>query len=226
MLDDEFGEIRISRNMRTTQIKIGVAPDGKLRATMPTFASTRVLRKLIDTSRTDIRTMLQRQTPSVTYTDGMQLGKSHSLIVHHGSAFSVCREQLKLVVTLPSSKTMQDADVQRTIRDEVIKILRREAKNYLPRRLSMLASRLNCHYERIRFSHASSRWGSCSSSGTISLNIALMKLPLDLIDYVIIHELCHTKQMNHSKAFWKLVEQADPDYRAHVKIMKTHTPTI
>ena len=115
---------------------------------------------------------------------------------------------------------------QAEIRKIVAKILRKQARAYLPRRVDFLAEKHGFTFEKLRFSHTSSRWGSCSSRGTISLNIALMNLPLHLIDYVIIHELCHTRQMNHSEKFWVEVEKYDPNYRAHVREMKNFSPQI
>lgn len=224
--DDEFGDIVIRKHARSQHIRISMAPDGSLRASMPTHASTRHLRSMIGSSRSEIRQLLTENTPSTLYTNGMQIGKSHSLITQHGATFSVRRQQLKLVVTLPPDTHIESRHTQQAIRTEVIKLLRKEASHYLPRRLKILAAQLDCTYERVRLSHAGTRWGSCSSSGTISLNIALMKLPFELIDYVLIHELCHTKQMNHSAAFWNLVEQADPSYTVHRRLLKRHTPTI
>lgn len=224
--DDEFGAITIRKSHRARSITLSVAPNGTLRVSMPVFATTRGLKKLIADSRTQIRSMLAQHAPKTIYTDGMQIGKSHSLLVTQGPHLQLKRQQLKLVLTLPPSHTLEDAAVQQLIREYTLAALRKEAKHYLPRRLATLASQLDCQYERVRFSHASTRWGSCSSSGTISLNIALMQLPFELIDYVLIHELCHTKQMNHSPDFWHLVEQADPEYSAHRRTIKQYSPTI
>lgn len=224
--DDEFGEIDVRKLRRARYIRVSVAPNGKLRASMPLFASSRGLRSLISESREEIRAMLAVHTKDLIYEDGMRVGKSHSIICIAAPTFRISTKKLRIIVELPDIRDIRLPDIQAAIRDEVRKNLRKEAQHYLPRRLATLANQLGCSYERVRFSHAGTRWGSCSSRGTISLNIALMQLPFELIDYVLIHELCHTKEMNHSQDFWRLVEIGDQNYQAHRKILKTHTPTI
>lgn len=224
--DDEFGEITVRRSVRARSIRISVAPDGTLRASLPPYAPLFTLKRLVKTSRGKLRKMLEQQTPTYELQNGMEIGKSHKLIIGKSIRTSVRRTGQSIVVALAPGDDISNPDIERKIRDAIALALRIEAKNYLPRRLSYLADTLDCSYEKVRFSHASSRWGSCSSGGTISLNIALMKLPFNLIDYVLIHELCHTKQMNHSPRFWRLVEQADPSYKLHRKLLKSYSPSI
>ena len=95
---------------------------------------------------------------------------------------------------------LSDPATQRA-RDAKKKILMKHAREYLPYRLEYFAKLYGYHYERCRLSHAATRWGSCSSTGTISLNIGLMQVPEILRDYVIIHELAHLNHMDHSAAF-------------------------
>lgn len=162
------------------------------------------------------------------FTNGMQIGKSHTLTSHYGAGTKVAvkRHGQHITVSLPMDVTMESPSVQAAIRPVVIEALRKEAKSYLPRRLARLAQQYGFSYEKVRFSHASGRWGSCSSAGTISLNIALMKLPFPLIDYVLLHELSHTVELNHSEAFWAIVQRCDPDYKAHRREIKKQTPSI
>jgi predicted metal-dependent hydrolase len=224
--DEEFGKITIRRSAKATQVRVRVAPDGTLRASLPLYAPTFLIKRLLKNSRDELRAILAEAKPTEHYEDGMLIGKSHSLTVRAANVFSVKRHGQQIIVSLPSGTSLNDPAVNRDIRDAVIAALRLEAKSYLPKRLSFLANKYGYRYQKVRFSHASGRWGSCSSNGTISLNIALMKLPFELIDYVIVHELSHTKQMNHSTDFWKLVESADPSYRIHRRSLKNQTPSI
>lgn len=224
--DDEFGDIPVRRSARSTSVKISVAPSGTLRASLPPYAPLFMLRRLINSSRAQLRSMLQQHQPAYEFINGEQIGKSHKLVIIHASRTGVKRYKQQITVTLGPGDTVTDPEVSTELRKVITDALRLEAKSYLPKRLRFLADKLGCDYERVRFSHASGRWGSCSTTGTISLNIALMKLPFELIDYVLIHELSHTKQMNHSAKFWALVEQGDPSYKLHRKLLKSHTPTI
>lgn len=224
--DEEFGTITVRRSAQSTQVRLRVAPDGTLRASLPLYAPLFLVKRLIRSSRGELRELLAQAQPPAEYHDGMQIGKSHTLIVRTGNTLSATRHGQQIIVSLPAGKTLTNPTVVRLIRDAVIAALRVEAKNYLPRRLRYLAEQFGMSYSRVRFSHASSRWGSCSSNGTISLNIALMKLPFELIDYVIVHELAHTREMNHSPAFWEIVEQGDPHYKQHRRTLKSENPML
>ena len=224
--DEEFGKITIRRSARATQVRLRVAPDGTLRASLPLYAPTFLVKRLIKNSRHELRELLQHSQPATAYTDGMQIGKSHYLTVRPSSKLDTVRKGQQIIVHLPESQSLSDSTVTRTIRDAVIAALRVEAKSYLPKRLAFLAQKYGFSYTKVRFSHASGRWGSCSSEGTISLNIALMKLPFELIDYVIIHELSHTRHLNHSPEFWEQVSEGDPEYKAHRRALKQEAPSI
>jgi predicted metal-dependent hydrolase len=224
--DEEFGDIAVRRSVRSRSIRITVTPNGTLRASLPPYAPLFAVKRFIKSSRTQLRSMLDQEKPAYKLEHGMEVGKSHKLAVVWGAKTYVKRSGQHIFVHLKKGEELTDPTVERMVRDAIIGALRVEAKSYLPKRLSYLADKLDCRYDNVRFPHASTRWGSCSSNGTISLNIALMKLPFNLIDYVIIHELCHTKQMNHSPKFWALVESADPSYKLHRKLLKSHSPTI
>ena len=91
---------------------------------------------------------------------------------------------------------------------------------YIPGRAAYYAPRIGVDYGRITIRNQKTRWGSCSSKGNLNFNCLLMLTPPEVIDYVVVHELCHRKEMNHSPAFWKEVEKVLPDYRRSVKWLK------
>ncbi len=120
---------------------------------------------------------------------------------------------------------IKDPQNQRA-RDYQKKVLMKKAREYLPYRLEYYAKLYGYSYEKCRLSHANTRWGSCSSNRTISLNIGLMKVPEVLRDYVILHELAHLNHMDHSKAFWAEVGSHDKNYKNHEKKLKLFSPGL
>ena len=105
-------------------------------------------------------------------------------------------------------------------RDMLKRWVLKRAAMALPDRLAVLAAQHGFNYRSCTLKHVKSRWGSCSSKTDIYLNAALMLLPQTLLDYVLLHELCHTRQMNHSAAFWQEMQRVDPHYQVHRQQLK------
>lgn len=129
------------------------------------------------------------------------------------------REMIREKLPINDPKDQRARDYQK-------KLLMKKAKEYLPYRLDYYAKLYGYKYDKCRLSHANTRWGSCSSRKTISLNIGLMKVPEQLRDYVILHELAHLNHMDHSKAFWAEVGSHDKNYRLHEKCLKMFKPGV
>ncbi|MCP4075805.1 MAG: M48 family metallopeptidase [Gammaproteobacteria bacterium] len=95
--------------------------------------------------------------------------------------------------------------------------IRKKARQILIPKLQSLASEFSFTFKKTSIRSQKSRWGSCSSSGTISLNDQLLFMPAETVQYLLIHELCHTRHMNHSTEFWQLVESHCADYKLQDK---------
>lgn len=117
------------------------------------------------------------------------------------------RKELKTIEKLSMTEIHKLADL-------ALKVISVKVKHY--------AGLMNVQYGRITIRNQKTRWGSCSSKGNLNFNCLLMLAPDEVVDYVVIHELCHLIEMNHSKAFWKQVEQMMPDYKKHSKWLKDH----
>jgi len=100
--------------------------------------------------------------------------------------------------------------------------LTEQARRDLTERARLFAPRVGVTYGRISIRHQKTKWGSCSSKGNLNFNCLLMLAPEEVRDYVVVHELCHRKQMNHSEAFWAEVERVLPEYRQARKWLKMH----
>ena len=225
--DEEFGEIVVKKRSLAKSVSLKIAPDGRIQITMPPYAPLLAAKTLIKTSRKQIRELVSQYREKLSYTENQQIGKSHNLLIQTtAKPSSVKIVGTQILAEINEVESVESTANQQLIRSKILIALRKEAKSYLPRRLSFLAEEHGFSFARSKITHSSSRWGSCSSSGTISLNIGMMNLPFELIDYVIIHELCHTRHMNHSTKFWDEVYKFDPQYKMHRNELKKYSPHI
>ena len=109
---------------------------------------------------------------------------------------------------------------ENALTEEQISELRKAAKKILKAKTAYYAGIMGLKYGRITITGAKTRFGSCSSKGNISFSYRLMLYPESAIDYVVVHELSHLKEMNHSKDFYKIVESVLPDYKERRKLLK------
>lgn len=105
-------------------------------------------------------------------------------------------------------------------KQEYIK-LKKAALDMVERRVRHFNTHYSLRYRKVFVRNQKSRWGSCSLAGNLSFNYRLIFLPPELADYILVHELCHLREMNHSRAFWSLVAEAIPDHVARRKELRT-----
>lgn len=124
---------------------------------------------------------------------------------------------------IEQTRQLNEKDAESGIRklsDEDIRRLRELAYPVISERVRHFSEIIGVDYGSITIRNQKTRWGSCSSNGNLSFNCLLMLAPPDVLDYVVVHELCHRKEMNHSKRFWDEVEKVLPDYRKQRRWLK------
>lgn len=126
----------------------------------------------------------------------------------------------KHIEDIKQKKEALDASMPERLTNDEIHELANKALKYIPERVAYYAKQIGVNYGGITIRNQKTRWGSCSSKGNLNFNCLLMLTPPEVIDYVVVHELCHRKEMNHSKAFWSEVEKVLPDYKDQIKWLK------
>lgn len=135
------------------------------------------------------------------------LGENWSVRYEHAGSLALKPEGDALIVRSPPGG-------QEALRDRLRRWLKGRARESFVPWLNAVSERTGLCYQRASIRGQRSRWASCSSRGTISLNYKMLFLPAHLVDYLMVHELSHTRHLNHSRRFWTLVERHCPDYRS------------
>lgn len=109
---------------------------------------------------------------------------------------------------------------------EKINELAEKALEVLPDKVWYFANKIGVDFSHVTIRNQKTRWGSCSSKGNLNFNCLLMLMPEEILDYVVVHELCHRKEMNNSKRFWAEVEKVMPDYKERRRWLKEYGEDI
>lgn len=202
---------QIIRSKRKT-LSLIVKPDGSLIVRAPLRASQKVILEFVEKNREWIQKhqakALAAAPPRKQYVAGetfLFLGAAYPL--------EIVRGQKKDLVLDGTFKLAESAQPRAAVAFE--RWYREQAKRILQERVSLFARQHNFQYKRIGITSARTRWGSCSATGSLNFSWRLILAPLEVVDYVVVHELVHTVLHNHSKQFWHRVEAIMPNYKEH-----------
>jgi predicted metal-dependent hydrolase len=219
--------VRVSPRAR--RVRLVIKADGTLEVVVPRRFAKRAIPGIVESKRDWVertrvklearRRELQADPPRLP--DRIMLGAlgEEWMVEYRLAAFGVTRTGVRespgrLVVTGPAGDPV-------ACRDALCRWLTRTARGTLVPWLDELAADHDLPYSKASIRQQRTRWGSCSRRGSISLNARLLFLPPRLVEYVLLHELCHTKQLNHSPRFWALLGSHDPECDAHRKALRT-----
>ncbi len=233
LTDPELGTIDFVQNERSKHIRVRILSSG-LRVTLPTHATQKEALKFINSIRAKLiqkqeklekgleksNILIDENTRLQTLTFVVKAKPANRKNIY----FALKNNTLN--IEFPVETNCSDAQTQEYFWNGISYFLRKEAKRLLPDRTRQLADKFGFYFTKVKIQSSKSRWGSCSREKNINLSLYLMLLPANLIDYVILHELCHTKEMNHGDKFWawmdKVTDAKTKELRAGLK--KYHMP--
>lgn len=205
-----LGPIEIERVARARNIRISVR-NGRVRVAYPWFSSRERALQFLEAKLDWALATLEKQRATAE----QRLIRPPFRTRHHELVVLCDPNCIRPSVRITSDKVtvrhhpdsdISDNNIQQIINKGITEALRREAKEYIPQRVEEIARRIGLEYRSVSVRATRSKWGSCSSRNDLSMSVYLMLLPDHLIDFIIIHELCHTVHRNHSAAFHALVD--------------------
>ncbi len=217
----------VVRNPRARRYLLRVRPDGAARVTIPRGGNRGEAQSFIERNRGWLEQQLERlhaqpRLPAAWQSGSEILFRGELVRIEAGEAGGI-RVGTEIVKVRGTTIGVPVADdVAADLRPVIERHLRTLAGVELPARVAELAARHQFAVQRVTVRNQKSRWGSCSRRGTVSLNWRLIQTPVLVRDYIILHELAHLRQMNHSARFWQEVERLCPEYRVAENWLKTN----
>lgn len=226
--DKDFGKIHFVVRRSARNITMRVKEDG-LHVTTPPYRSITALLEAIAPFRERLRNVCSEVKPNPFDLNFSIEAECFRLKLETSPLknFTVSMRDETVVIACPAHADFTTDRVQTLVKNAVMRAMRKKAEEYLPPLVQYWSSLFDLPYNKVTISKARSRWGSCSSKRDISLSFYLMLLPAHLMDYVILHELAHTREMNHGPKFWELLNQlTDSKALALRKELRMHRPVF
>ena len=206
--DKDFGVIIVRSRINARNVSMRVKKDGLYVTVPPRFKSDRLMEILVE-YRPKLLESFKKISPKLIDDSFLIDAPCFKLSISKGKVkfFSVRRDEEGIMrIICPEDTDFAHKEVQKLLRAAIVRAMKKSAEEFLPPLLSFWAEKYGMKYKKIRISGAKTRWGSCTSRGIISLSCYLMLLPVHLMDYVVLHELAHTREMNHGPKFWELLD--------------------
>lgn len=207
LADKDFGRIIVRTHRLARHMTVRVKPDG-LHVTVPPYSLTGKVVEVVEQYRGRLLEEWKRVGRKAMDWDFRIQAPCFRLWLEKGGGafFSVRFTDEGVKVVCPRDADFAREEVQRLLRNAVVRAMKKSAQAYLPPLLSALSERYCLPFKRVKITGSKGRWGSCSAAGSINLSCYLMLLPPHLMDYVLLHELAHTREMNHGPRFWELLD--------------------
>lgn len=206
----ELGDIIVLQTARARRVSLRVLSSGSVRLTVPVRASVSDALKFLDSKKDWVLKALSkveaRRKPPISMPFSTRT-RSLYLDPKDTEKFFIKIEASRIVVSYPLSLHYESEQVQSVIKRALEEVWRLEAKAMLPSRVMTLAGQNGFKVGKVSIRNTKTRWGSCSAKDDISLSLHLMSLPDHLIDYILLHELCHTVHKNHGEGFYGLLDK-------------------
>ncbi|MBP1613145.1 MAG: zinc protease [Bacteroidetes bacterium] len=204
--DKELGRLIVRINSRAKRL-IFRTKNNEITVTVPPQTSEKEVEAAVEQLRAKLLASKDKLSNSLINLD-YKINTEYfrlSLIKDNRDQFLAHSELGEMQIICPPSADFADEKLQTWLRKVIEEALRRNAKIILPPRLYTLAEQNKLRYKSVKINSSRGRWGSCSAQKGINLSYFLVLLPQHLIDYVLLHELCHTREMNHGERFWDLL---------------------
>lgn len=210
---------------RRSTYSLQITEDARLIIKVPLYTDEKEINRIVNkhkrwiTKKITLAKLINQRVKKYKFKEG-------EMLMYLGNPYRLCFIQNQSELIVFNNKFNISSEYSSTAKNIIINWYKARAREIFTERVEHYSKLYNFRFRKIKLSSALKKWGSCSTNGDINLTWRLVMAPLDVIDYVVVHELVHLKIKNHSKEFWKMVANILPDYQIQKAWLKENEPLL